>query len=106
MVKLAAGAAEVRLITVANEKPAGDRMGRPEMKPELPIKTEVMMKQQHGDNRDSSTASSGSAAKHESGAQKPATASMTPHDREMLCKMAGLCLPQAHAGDDVEDKTE
>jgi hypothetical protein len=91
---------------VQNQKPAGDRMGRPEMKPELPIKTEVMMKQQHGDNRDSSPASSGSAAKRESGAQKPATASMTAHDRQMLCKMAGLCLPQAHAGDDVEDKTE
>ena len=91
---------------VQNQKPAGDRMGRPELKPELPIKTEVMMKQQHGDNRDSSPSSSGSAAKQQSGAQKPASASMTPHDREMLCKMAGLCLPQAHASDDVEDKTE
>ena len=89
-----------------NQKPAGDRMGRPEQKPELPIKTEVMMKQQHGDNRDSSPSSSGSAAKQQSSAQKRGTASMTSHDRDMLCKMAGLCLPQAHAGDDVEDKTE
>jgi hypothetical protein len=92
---------------VQDQKPAGDRMGRPEAKPALPIKTEVMMKQQHGDNRDSSTApAAGSAAKQQSGAQKPATASMTPHDRQMLCKMAGLCLPQAHATDDVEDKVE
>ncbi|MCU1276714.1 MAG: hypothetical protein JWM53_260 [bacterium] len=97
---------------VQNQKPVDDRMGRPEMKPALPIKTDVMMKQQHGDNRDSSTAPSGSAAK-QAGAQKPAaaqhkpaTADMTPHDREMLCKMAGLCMPQAHATDDVEDKTE
>jgi len=87
---------------VQDQKPAGDRMGRPVEKPVLPIKTEVMMKQQHGDNRDgaSSAAASGSAAK------QPATATMTAHDRQMLCKMAGLCLPQAHATDDVEDKTE
>ena len=91
---------------VQDQKPTGDRMGRPEAKPALPIKTEVMMKQQHGDNRDSSTSSSGSAAKQQGGAQKPATASMTPHDRQMLCKMAGLCLPQARASDDVEDKTK
>jgi hypothetical protein len=79
-------------------------MGRPAEKPALPIKTEVMMKQQHGDNRDG--ASSAPAASSSSAAKKPATAAMTAHDRTMLCKMAGLCLPQAHATDDVEDKTE
>jgi hypothetical protein len=86
------------------QTPASDRMGRPEAKPALPIKTDVMMKQQHGDNRDGATASpSGSAGKQTAaGAQ----AKMTPKDREMLCKMAGLCLPQARATDDVEDKTE
>lgn len=97
---------------VQNQKPAGDRMGRPEAKPALPIKIDVMMKQQHGDNGDSSTAPAGSAAKPVGAKQpagqqqRPATAGMTPHDRQMLCKMAGLCLPQAHATDDVEDKTE
>jgi hypothetical protein len=89
---------------VQDQKPAGDRMGRPVEKPALPIKTEVMMKQQHGDNRDG--ASSAPAASSASAAKKPATATMTAHDRQMLCKMAGLCLPQAQATDDVEDKTE
>jgi len=89
---------------VQDQKPAGDRMGRPVEKPALPIKTEVMMKQQHGDNRDG--ASTAPAASSQSAAKKPATATMTPHDRELLCKMAGVCLPQAHATDDVEDKTE
>ncbi|MCU1276702.1 MAG: hypothetical protein JWM53_248, partial [bacterium] len=90
---------------VQNQKPATDRMGRPEAQPALPIKTEVMMKQQHGDNRDSSTASPAASAAKQIGASKGA-AGMTPHDRDMLCKMAGLCLPEAHATDDVEDKTE
>ena len=89
-----------------NQAPAGDRMGRPEAKPTLPIKTEVMMKQQHGDNRDSSPASSGSAAKSSASSSTASHATMSSHDRQMLCKMAGLCLPQAHATDDVEDKTE
>lgn len=31
---------------------------------------------------------------------------MTSHDREMLCQIAGVCLPQSRATDDVEDKTE
>ena len=84
-----------------NGKPAGDRMGRPAEKPALPIKTEILMKQQHGDNRDASPAAASSAAK-----QTKPSAAMTSHDREMLCRMAGVCLPQAHATDDVEDKTE
>jgi len=89
------------------QRPAGDRMGRPVEKPALPIKTEIMMKQQHGDNRDgASTAPAAGSAAKSSGAQKPSTATMTPHDRQMLCQMAGVCLPQAHATDDVEDKTE
>ncbi|HEX9102106.1 MAG TPA: hypothetical protein VF997_07880, partial [Polyangia bacterium] len=47
------------------QKPADDRMGRPVGKPALPIKTEIMMKQQHGDNRDgaSTAPSAASAAK-------------------------------------------
>lgn len=90
-----------------NQAPAGDRMGRPVEKPALPIKTEIVMKQQHGDNRDgASTAPAAGSAAKSAGAARPATATMTPHDRQMLCKMAGLCLPQAHATDDVEDKTE
>ena len=93
---------------VQNQKPAGDRMGRADVKPALPIKTEVMMKQQHGDNRDGAStapaAAAGSAAKSTASAQKQQV--MTPHDKEMLCKMTGVCLPQAHATDDVEDKTE
>lgn len=85
------------------QKPVDDRMGRPAEKPALPIKTEIMMKQQHGDNRDGASTPAASAS-----ATKPAaaTATMTSHDRQMLCKMAGVCLPQAHATDDVEDKTE
>jgi hypothetical protein len=90
---------------VQDQKPAGDRMGRPEQKPALPIKTEVMMKQQHGDNRDGASTAPAAGAS-QSAAKQPATATMTAHDREMLCKMAGLCLPQARATDDVEDKTE
>ena len=89
---------------VQNQKPADDRMGRPEQKPALPIKTEVMMKQQHGDNRDSSTVPAASSAGRSSA--RSSTAKMTPHDRDMLCRMSGVCLPQAHATDDVEDKTE
>ncbi|HEX6835856.1 MAG TPA: hypothetical protein VF334_04750 [Polyangia bacterium] len=90
-----------------NQKPVDDRMGRPVEKPALPIKTEIMMKQQHGDNRDgASTAPAAGSAAKSSSAQRPSTAIMTPHDRQMLCKMAGVCLPQAHATDDVEDKTE
>ncbi len=88
-----------------NQKPVDDRMGRPAEKPALPIKTEVMMKQQHGDNRDgaSTTPAAASAGKQGSAQTR---AAMTPHDRQMLCKMAGVCLPQSHASDDVEDKTE
>ncbi len=82
-------------------KPAGDRMGRPAQKPALPIKTEVLIKQQHGDNRDAAAPATSRVAKPAGG-----SARMTAHDRQMLCRMAGLCLPQAHATDDVEDKTE
>jgi hypothetical protein len=88
-----------------NQKPATDRMGRAEQKPALPIKTEILMKQEHGDNRDAATAPAAGSAAKQSSAQKPA-ATMTAHDRDMLCRMSGVCLPQAHAGDDVEDKTE
>jgi hypothetical protein len=88
-----------------NQKPANDRMGRAEQKAALPIKTEILMKQEHGDNRDAATAPAAGSAAKQSSAQKPA-ATMTAHDRDMLCRMSGVCLPQAHAGDDVEDKTE
>ena len=90
-----------------SQKPASDRMGRAESKPALPIKTEILMKQEHGDNRDAATATAaGSAAKQSSASAHKQTATMTAHDRDMLCRMSGVCLPQAHAGDDVEDKTE
>ncbi|HEY2746581.1 MAG TPA: hypothetical protein VGL86_18240 [Polyangia bacterium] len=83
-----------------NQKPADDRMGRPEQKPALPIKIEVAMKQQGGEIGEGGA--SGSAAKKSaSGAVK-----MTAHDRDMLCRTAGVCLPASHATDDTEDKTE
>lgn len=81
-------------------KPAGDRMGRPEAQPALPIKMDVAMKAQGGDSREPTAAKSTAP---EAGARH---ASMTPHDKQMLCKMAGVCLPAANATDDVEDKTE
>jgi hypothetical protein len=83
-----------------NQKPADDRYGRPEQKPALPIKIEVAMKQQGGEIGEGNA--SGSAAKKSaSGGAK-----MTPHDRDMLCRTAGVCLPASHATDDTEDKTE
>ncbi|HXU72055.1 MAG TPA: hypothetical protein VN947_22135 [Polyangia bacterium] len=87
-----------------NQKPADDRMGRPEQKPTLPIKIEVSMKQ-HGGEVAQEAASGGSTAQQKK-ASAPATAKMTPHDRDMLCRTAGVCLPQSHATDDSEDKTE
>jgi len=81
------------------QKPATDRMGRPEQKPALPIKTEVLMKQSGGEVGEA--AANGSAAKANAKGVK-----MTAHDREMLCRTAGVCLPQSRATDDVEDKTE
>jgi hypothetical protein len=92
-----------------NGKPVGDRMGRAEPKPALPIKTDVMMKQQHGDNFDGAStapAAAASSASKSSSASAPNRQMMTAHDKEMLCRMAGVCLPQSRAGDDVEDKTE
>ena len=89
---------------VQEQKPAGDRMGRPVGKPALPIKTEVMLRQDHGDNREASAASPASTAKS-SAAPSSARATMTAQDREMMCKMTGICS-QARASDDVEDKTE
>ncbi len=82
------------------QKPADDRLGRPEQKPALPIKIEVAMKQQGGEIGEGGA--SGSAAKKSaSGGSK-----MTPHDRDMLCRTAGVCMPASHATDDTEDKTE
>lgn len=78
-------------------KPAGDRMGRPEAKPALPIKIDVAMKLSGGDDREPSAAK---PAAHEAGAR---AAAMNPHDKQMLCKMAGVCLPQGKSSDDVED---
>lgn len=83
-----------------NQKPAGDRLGRPEQKPALPIKIEVSMKQ-HGGEVAQEAASGGSTAKKTAQGAK-----MNPHDREMLCRTAGVCLRQSHATDDSEDKTE
>ena len=93
-----------------SQKPApqqSDRMGRPEQKPQLPIKIEVAMKQQGGEIGESSAKGSTAKKSASSGAQgtKPAQ-TMSPHDREMLCRTAGVCLPASHATDDTEDKTE
>lgn len=88
-----------------NQKPTDDRMGRPEQKPTLPIKIEVSMKQ-HGGEVAQEAAAGGSAAKSSSSKTAQGATKMTPHDRDMLCRTAGLCLPQLHATDDSEDKTE
>lgn len=97
------------------QRPSGDLMGRSAAAPTLPIKTEVMMKAQHGDNREPSSSSSSSAAKpaDASGTRArnpqqsaPPRLNMTAHDREMICRQAGVCLPQSVASDDTEDKTE
>ena len=76
-------------------------------KPEPLHQDRGQMKEQHGDDRDSSGPGSPAAASAaRSASAAGAGAKMTSHDRDMLCKMAGLCLPQSRGTDDVEDKTE
>ncbi len=79
-------------------KPAGDRMGRPEAKPALPIKTDVAMKMQGGDSREPTAAKSQGTTKDASGHR-----AMTAHDKQMLCRMAGVCFPAQKDSDDTED---
>jgi hypothetical protein len=95
------------------QQPASDRMGRPEVKPALPLKTEIAIQAQHGgDSREASSSSSSPNAKPDDKRAKnpqqapPPRLNMTAHDRQMLCRQAGVCLPQSVATDDVEDKTE
>jgi hypothetical protein len=88
---------------VQNQKPTGDRFGRPEAKPALPIRGDVMLKLER---EGAEAASTGSAAKPAGQGARGAATKMTPQDKEMLCRMAGVCMPQGHASDDNEDKTE
>ena len=103
---------------VQNQKPANDRFGRPEAKPALPIRSDVMLKLERegaeassngslakpvGQTAKDPAAATGSASKSQAQARDQ---QLTPHAKEMLCRTAGVCLPQAHATDDSEDKTE
>lgn len=97
-----------------NAKPADDRMGRPEQKPQLPIKIDVAMKMQHGDQLESTAnpsvakpvGQSSATAQPRSQSGKPEPEAITAQQRQMLCHLAGVCLPAAHASDDVGDKTK
>jgi hypothetical protein len=95
------------------QQPTTDRMGRTAAAPALPLKTEVLIQAQHGgDSREASSSSAAPNAKADDKRAKnpqhapPPRLDMTAHDREMLCRQSGVCLPQGHATDDVEDKTE
>ena len=95
------------------QKPAGDLMGRAAAKPALPLKTEIAIQAQNGgDSRESSSSSAAPSAKPDDKRAKnpqqakPPRLNMSAHDREMLCRQSGVCLPQSQATDDVEDKTE
>lgn len=72
-----------------------------------PIKTQVALRLQGGDNRDSSTAKSGSAAKpadhNDRNARK---APLSRDEKTSLCRHTGVCLPFLAGSDDTEDKTE
>lgn len=98
-------------------KPSTDRMGRPEAKPVLPLKTDIALRAQNGgDSREPSSSSAAPNAKSPDDKDgkrarnpmlaKPPRLDMTAHDRQMLCRQVGLCLPQSAGSDDVEDKTE
>ena len=89
-----------------NAKPADDRMGRPDAKPALPLKVDVVMKAQHGDQiepTDAVKAARPSEQKADKG--KGQHDVLTAADRQMLCRLAGVCLPASAGSDDVEDKT-
>jgi hypothetical protein len=83
----------------AAAKPADDRFGRPEAKPAVPLKTDVVIKMQAGDRTESAPAARSAAHAAGGGDKQP----MTAKDKEMLCKMVGVCLPSGQHSDDPQD---
>jgi hypothetical protein len=85
-----------------------DRMGRAEAAPPVQLKTEIVLRMQHGDNRDTSSAAqakpNGMASKNEQGKGEFQNARLTASQREALCRQTGVCLQQKEGNDSADTK--
>lgn len=85
-----------------------DRMGRPERPAPVQLRTEIVLKMQNGDNRETSSAAArptnGMSSKQEQGKGEFQNPRLTPSQREALCRQTGVCLQQKEGNDAADTK--